>query len=480
MPKNAKRIYALLPVTVLIIASFTTPTVLAQDTYNREYHEYITEEINDNRNLYSRSYTVRESLLSFREIVESNSALDSLCSEYLIRLTGNDLLDILLYSQNEAAQAIRSDLDLYFREWLMPDTRWISANTRDLSNYRNHNSIVIVNDFSTVVAHDMYENRFLHGFEIYTTDPLTREIVQTLVAPDTVFPTAEELMNDLNLAELPTFRVPEPLPESIVMQDIESLNTTEIESIINQLPMSGSELLFMSFAVRANQRVTDTRISPYHAIAYIDVTWANGTKTHGTGFLTHNNIVVTAGHVIYNHSRGGWATCIRVYPGRNEVGDNPFGGHYVNLKAVGLPWQANAHRDGDFGVLRLDTYTNVPSTFNLSPLTDTQLRNLDVTITGYPVGVWPSNTMWRSRCITFGAGRGRFNMTPHRFTTNAETGRVISGAPVYTVGGDVVGIQVGLLSGPMGTHNTSIRIRQDMTDWINHTFRMWNTCSDGG
>ncbi|HEY8049841.1 MAG TPA: hypothetical protein VIE63_11755, partial [Ramlibacter sp.] len=61
--------------------------------------------------------------------------------------------------------------------------------------------------------------------------------------------------------------------------------------------------------------ITDTNQSPYSSICYIRTDWANGTATQGSGVVVGINDVLTALHVVYDATRGGWAKDVIIYPG---------------------------------------------------------------------------------------------------------------------------------------------------------------------
>ena len=65
---------------------------------------------------------------------------------------------------------------------------------------------------------------------------------------------------------------------------------------------------------------------PKDSICYIESTFSDGSGITGTGFVVGNNIVVTAGHVIYDKSgETGYAVKVDVYPGHSAGKGSPFG-----------------------------------------------------------------------------------------------------------------------------------------------------------
>lgn len=96
--------------------------------------------------------------------------------------------------------------------------------------------------------------------------------------------------------------------------------------------------------------VSDTTLFPYSAVVSIRATFPDGRVTLGTGALVGKNDVLTATHVIYQASYGGYATSIQVFPGADyngllgEMQSTPFGS-YQSGSALAFPEEA--FWDGD-------------------------------------------------------------------------------------------------------------------------------------
>ena len=57
------------------------------------------------------------------------------------------------------------------------------------------------------------------------------------------------------------------------------------------------------------------RSDPYAKIGIVFVTWPNGDQTSASCAVVGLNDILTAGHVVYNPDRGGWATDFEFYFG---------------------------------------------------------------------------------------------------------------------------------------------------------------------
>ncbi len=95
---------------------------------------------------------------------------------------------------------------------------------------------------------------------------------------------------------------------------------------------------------------------PYSAIVHLTVTFADGTRVAGTGALVGRNDILTATHVLYDPTRGGWASEIGIAVG---VDYNSTTGRYESRSLVDLQnftwkvqgWPAQTFADGDNSTL---------------------------------------------------------------------------------------------------------------------------------
>lgn len=93
-------------------------------------------------------------------------------------------------------------------------------------------------------------------------------------------------------------------------------------------------------------QILSTTTFPYRAIAHI-------TSNSGgcTGWLIGPDTVATAGHCVYGVS--GWATNVRVFPGRNGS-TIPFGSCGATRLFSVYGWTHDRNRDYDYGAIKLD------------------------------------------------------------------------------------------------------------------------------
>lgn len=137
-------------------------------------------------------------------------------------------------------------------------------------------------------------------------------------------------------------------------------------------------------------RITPTTDAPWRSIVSLELQFSSG-PGGCTGWFIGPRIVATAGHCVFNPDLGGWATGIRVIPGRDGV-DEPFGSQTADDWAAFAKWVDDGNDQLDFGAVFLpdETLSNAVGWFRYGAFTDTDLEGLLETanLAGYP-GVEP-------------------------------------------------------------------------------------------
>lgn len=209
-------------------------------------------------------------------------------------------------------------------------------------------------------------------------------------------------------------------------------------------------------------RIQATRSFPWRAICSLLITARDGSRWIGTGWLISPRTLITAGHVVFIHSRGGWVRSIDVIPGRNGA-DRPFGTCAATAFRSVRGWTQSRLRDFDYGAIILPTSCPVGGqvgTFGFANLTDQTLRDLTVNLSGYPGDKPPGTQWWHARRLT--------QVTPRTIVYNIDSAGGQSGSPVWRLRNGLrhaVGIHTnGSLSG-----NSATRINRpvfrNLTSW---------------
>lgn len=208
-------------------------------------------------------------------------------------------------------------------------------------------------------------------------------------------------------------------------------------------------------------RITNTTAYPWRTICSLRITARDGSRWIGTGWLVGPRTVITAGHVVYMHSRGGWVRSIEVTPGRNAA-NRPFGFcNATNFHSV-KGWTRKRKRSHDYGAIILPRdcrYGSQLGYFGYANLNFFSLFNLNVNLSGYP-GDKPSGTQWwHARRIKWVTGR--------TLVYNIDTAGGQSGSPVWRLKNGKRHV-VGIHTNGASSGNSATRITKPVFNNIKH------------
>lgn len=174
-------------------------------------------------------------------------------------------------------------------------------------------------------------------------------------------------------------------------------------------------------------RVLNTLQDPYTKVCYLKAYYSNGTN-FGTGFVIGPNVVVTAGHIIYDQDMG-WCNSVEIIPAQNGSGSQPYGVFNATLMHTNWEWINDANHDYDWAYL--DTDRPIGNTVGWFGLSTGANVNDAVNVTGYPYN--KNGEMWN--------GPGNItSVTSTRISYNCDMLSGCSGSPVYDSSGMVRGI----------------------------------------
>ncbi|EGP5268059.1 hypothetical protein EBL23_11055 [Enterococcus faecium] len=169
-------------------------------------------------------------------------------------------------------------------------------------------------------------------------------------------------------------------------------------------------------------RVTNTTAHPNAAIGQTVTTWPNGTRSNGTAWMYGNKVAVTAGHVIYNRNRGGWARQVAFYPGKNGS-SNPLGVYYASQLYTDTKYVASHAYTHDWGMLRFTTNVGALTGYFGAEWTSASQNGISVAVRGYPGE--KSGQLWTAS----GPIIGHQGHAKTHYTIDTTGGQ--SGSPVY-------------------------------------------------
>ena len=130
-------------------------------------------------------------------------------------------------------------------------------------------------------------------------------------------------------------------------------------------------------------RITNTTDSPYRNICCLEITFPDGKTYMGSGVLVYFDVMLTAGHCVYNEEYGGWATSIKITPGRNGQDNEPFGVAYPTNISCSKEWVDKSNHDGDWAIVDLNRSFDTWQLYGYYSNIYSQLGT-SVTAIGYP------------------------------------------------------------------------------------------------
>jgi V8-like Glu-specific endopeptidase len=201
--------------------------------------------------------------------------------------------------------------------------------------------------------------------------------------------------------------------------------------------------------------VPDTTSIPWRSICQLLITRQDNSKEYGTAWFAGPALLVTAGHCIVDHKKGGWASSITVVPASNGSYPPPFSMWQASGIEAHTAWANDADPHFDYGFISLadSTIGQQLGWFGFSVLPDDRVVNLMVNIAGYPADE-PAGTMW------FNSGRV-VAADPAFLEYMLETEAGESGGPVFWYGGDQR-VVVAVHAYHTGTSNKGLRVTADM------------------
>lgn len=142
-------------------------------------------------------------------------------------------------------------------------------------------------------------------------------------------------------------------------------------------------------------RITDTESYPWRAICSLRISARDGSSWIGTGWFISKRVLITAGHCLYIHDRGGWVRSIEVLPGR-DGNEQPFGSKKATRFRSTSGWVNNKTPQFDYGAILLranEEFDPFPGNLLYEVMSNSELTGQRVNVAGYP-GDKPTGTMW--------------------------------------------------------------------------------------
>lgn len=142
-------------------------------------------------------------------------------------------------------------------------------------------------------------------------------------------------------------------------------------------------------------RVFGTTAFAWRTICKLEITAADGSQWGCSGAFIGPRTVLTNGHCVFMHDRGGWVRRVRVIPGMNGSSE-PFGAGVSTFYHSVTGWTQSHSSNYDYAVVVLPSTQklgNVVGWMGLANLSYFSLLGLNVNNSGYP-GDKPYGTQW--------------------------------------------------------------------------------------
>jgi len=246
--------------------------------------------------------------------------------------------------------------------------------------------------------------------------------------------------------------------------------TRRVELSEKQFPSAPSLFRGSVIGTDGRTRVTGTTTYPNRAIVFLVITFPSGNSYTCSGFFYGPRTVATAGHCVYEPDEGGWASAIKVYPGRNGT-SAPYSYTTMHRAFSVTGWTSNGDPNYDYGAIQTNSakgntvgwfgyYWQASNTFSGTYY-----------VRGYP-GDKTYGTMW-----TMSGAVKKVNANRLWYSIDSYGGQ--SGSPFFknhpTYGWAAAGIHTyGVGLSPYTTYNSATRITQtrynNMKTWKNYAY----------
>lgn len=200
----------------------------------------------------------------------------------------------------------------------------------------------------------------------------------------------------------------------------------------------------------------DSRVeaNPYiWGIAYLTSYWKNGTVTYGTAFIFANGALMTAGHCVYDSSKG-WVSYVTVSPSRKGL-SCPFGTLRSTTIHTNTAWISSGDSNYDYAVVEVGS--QIGKSTGLFGFTTSSSTGTSVIVNGYAGGKQQQQWLMSGKITA---------TTTNKVAYAIDTNDGQSGSPIYNNSYEAVGIHTGGNS----TNNSGTRITSSLYNWL-VTFR---------
>lgn len=248
--------------------------------------------------------------------------------------------------------------------------------------------------------------------------------------------------------------------DTIIFHDYATDETEEVQ--LSDIDVLSEENNCKTNIIGKDDRVhiVDTLGSPQRNVCFIEVHFSDGFQARGTGTLVNFNVVLTAGHVIYQHDHGGYATYIEVVPAMVDYISRPLPASKCTGKtALSSNWVNNHDYNYDWGVIKLNRSYDTYQLYAYYKDNSVEI-NRTVDTYGYPCDSGTKMMSCTGRILS---------ATDYTININNDMSQGDSGGPVIDKDtGYLVGILSTMYKNGFGIpqYNTAVKINQTIVNAI--------------
>lgn len=171
-------------------------------------------------------------------------------------------------------------------------------------------------------------------------------------------------------------------------------------------------------------RISPTTSYPWRAMTKLRMTFPSGRQFICSGAMIAAKYTLTAGHCVFSHDEGGWATSIEVIPGLDGT-YKPYGSAFATRLRSYQGWTQNRDSNHDFALVTLDrTIGNSTGWFGYANYSS--VNDLTANLGGYPGDRDSGLRLYYHSSPVVGS-------TSNRVSYTADTAGGQSGSGVYRI-----------------------------------------------
>ncbi len=222
------------------------------------------------------------------------------------------------------------------------------------------------------------------------------------------------------------------------------------------------------------REIGNTQTTPAKYVGKLVIVWPNGKQSVGSGVLIGPHHVLTAGHAIYNYSRGGFAKTILFTPAlHGQI--TPFAVAFARRLEVPRRYFESRGRDKayDLGLISVNLNFSVQPGYMkfdmVSPSVLGRINRIDANMNGYDADLFGgTHQLMRTSRM------GRTAPWSQEFVATWFSAGGASGGPVWiNIGGTPTVIGINTVGFTIGNTSKGVLLNGNTLPWIKQFIASW-------